>query len=691
MEEKHFKRTTVTAALPYANGGVHIGHLAGVYVPADIYVRYLRLRKRPVIFIGGSDEHGVPITIRAKKEGITPQDVCDRYHKIIKDSFKEFGISFDIYSRTTSQTHCKYASDFFRKLYDDGKLVEKESEQYYDPEAKQFLADRYIMGTCPHCGNPNAYGDQCEKCGSDLSPMELIDPHSTISGAKPEIRKTKNWYLPLNNYQDWLKEWILNGHKEWRSNVYGQCKSWLDMDLQPRAMTRDLDWGIPVPVKGAEGKVLYVWFDAPIGYISNTIELCEKEPQKWGSWKTWWQDKDTRLVHFIGKDNIVFHCIIFPTMLKAHGDFILPDNVPANEFLNLENDKISTSRNWAVWLDEYLRDFPGKQAVLRYVLTANAPETKENNFTWKDFQERINSELVAIYGNFVNRALQLTKKYWNGVVPECGELQEVDKKAIEEFKDVKEKVETLLDGFHFREAQKEAMNLARIGNKYITECEPWKVWKTDPKRVETILYISLQLVANLAIAFEPFLPFSSQDLRTMIGMDDFDWAELGRTDLLKPGHQLGEPHLLFEKIEDEAIQKQLDKLAATKEANEKAQEAKDYKAEPIKPNIPFDEWEKLDIRVGHIKDCQKVKKSNKLLQFTLDDGSGQDRTILSGIAKFYKPEDLVGKDVLFIANLAPRKMMGIESQGMILSALNFDGSLSVTTTLGEVKPGSQVG
>ena len=691
MEEKHFKRTTVTAALPYANGGVHIGHLAGVYVPADIYVRYLRLRKRPVIFIGGSDEHGVPITIRAKKEGITPQDVCDRYHKIIKDSFKEFGISFDIYSRTTSQTHCKYASDFFRKLYDDGKLVEKESEQYYDPEAKQFLADRYIMGTCPHCGNPNAYGDQCEKCGSDLSPMELIDPHSTISGAKPEIRKTKNWYLPLNNYQDWLKEWILNGHKEWRSNVYGQCKSWLDMDLQPRAMTRDLDWGIPVPVKGAEGKVLYVWFDAPIGYISNTIELCEKEPQKWGSWKTWWQDKDTRLVHFIGKDNIVFHCIIFPTMLKAHGDFILPDNVPANEFLNLENDKISTSRNWAVWLDEYLRDFPGKQDVLRYVLTANAPETKDNNFTWKDFQERNNSELVAIYGNFVNRALQLTKKYWNGVVPECGELQEVDKKAIEEFKDVKEKVETLLDGFHFREAQKEAMNLARIGNKYITECEPWKVWKTDPKRVETILYISLQLVATLAIAFEPFLPFSSQDLRTMIGMDDFDWAELGRTDLLKPGHQLGEPHLLFEKIEDEAIQKQLDKLAATKEANEKAQEAKDYKAEPIKPNIPFDEWEKLDIRVGHIKDCQKVKKSNKLLQFTLDDGSGQDRTILSGIAKFYKPEDLVGKDVLFIANLAPRKMMGIESQGMILSALNFDGSLSVTTTLGEVKPGSQVG
>ena len=691
MEEKKFKRTTVTAALPYANGGVHIGHLAGVYVPADIYVRYLRLKKQDVVFIGGSDEHGVPITIRAKKEGITPQDVCDRYHKIIKDSFKEFGISFDIYSRTTSKVHSKLASDFFRKLYDDGKLIEKESEQLYDPEAKQFLADRYVMGTCPHCGNPNAYGDQCEKCGSDLSPMELINPHSTISGAKPELRKTKNWYLPLNQYQDWLKQWILEGHKEWRPNVYGQCKSWLDMDLQPRAMTRDLDWGIPVPVEGAEGKVLYVWFDAPIGYISNTKELCDAEPERWGSWEKWWKDPETRLIHFIGKDNIVFHCLIFPVMLKAHGGYILPDNVPANEFLNLENDKISTSRNWAVWLDEYLKDFPGKQDVLRYVLTANAPETKDNNFTWKDFQERNNSELVAIYGNFVNRALQLTKKYWNGVVPACGELLDVDKQAIQEFKDVKEKVEQYLDNFKFREAQKEAMNLARIGNKYITECEPWKVWKTDPKRVETILNISLQLVANLAIAFEPFLPFSSKKLREMINLKDFDWAELGSTTLLEAGHQLAEPQLLFEKIEDEAIQHQLDKLAATKEANEKAQAAKDYKAEPIKPNIPFDEWEKLDIRVGHIKDCQKVKKSNKLLQFTLDDGSGTDRTILSGIAKFYKPEDLIGKDVLFIANLAPRKMMGIESQGMILSALNFDGSLSVTTTLGEVKPGSQVG
>lgn len=691
MEEKKFKRTTVTAALPYANGGVHIGHLAGVYVPADIYVRYLRLKKQDVVFIGGSDEHGVPITIRAKKEGITPQDVCDRYHTIIKDSFKEFGISFDIYSRTTSETHHKFASDFFKKLYDEGKLVEKESEQLYDPEAKQFLADRYVMGTCPKCGNPNAYGDQCEKCGSDLSPMELIDPHSTISGAKPEVKKTKNWYLPLNNYQEWLKQWILEDHKEWRSNVYGQCKSWLDMDLQPRAMTRDLDWGIPVPVEGAEGKVLYVWFDAPIGYVSNTKELCEKEPEKWGTWQKWWQDPETRLVHFIGKDNIVFHCVIFPTMLKAHGDYILPDNVPANEFLNLENDKISTSRNWAVWLDEYLKDFPGKQDVLRYVLTANAPETKDNNFTWKDFQERNNSELVAVYGNFVNRALQLTKKYWNGVVPACGELLDVDKKAIEEFGNVKAKVENYLNVFKFREAQFEAMNLARIGNRYITECEPWKVWKTDPKRVETILNISLQLVANLAIAFEPFLPFSSNDLRKMLNMESFEWEQLGSTELLKAGDQLGEPHLLFEKIEDDAIQAQLDKLAATKAANESAAAAKDYKANPIKPNVAFEDFEKLDIRVGHIKDCQKVKKSNKLLQFTIDDGSGVDRTILSGIAKFYEPEQLIGKDVLFVANLEPRKMMGIESQGMILSAVNFDGSLNVTTTLGEVMPGSEVG
>ena len=687
MENKTFKRTTVTSALPYANGGVHIGHLAGVYVPADIYVRYLRLKKREVLFIGGSDEHGVPITIRARKEGITPQDVVDRYHEMIKKSFEEFGISFDIYSRTTSETHHKFAADWFRKLYDEGKLTEETTTQLYDEEAKQFLADRYVTGECPHCGNPNAYGDQCEKCGRDLSPTELINPKSTISGSTPVLKKTKNWYLPLNEYQDWLKQWILEEHKEWRPNVYGQCKSWLDMDLQPRAMTRDLDWGIPVPVEGADGKVLYVWFDAPIGYISNTKELCDAHPEKWGTWQKWWQDPETRLVHFIGKDNIVFHCIIFPTMLKAHGDYILPDNVPANEFLNLEDDKISTSRNWAVWLHEYLVDLPGKQDVLRYVLTANAPETKDNNFTWKDFQERNNSELVAIYGNFVNRALQLTKKYWGGVVPACGELQEVDEKAIAEFKDVKEKVEQYLNVFKFREAQKEAMNLARIGNRYITECEPWKVWKTDPKRVETILNISLQLVANLAIAFEPFLPFSSEKLRKMINMPNFEWTQLGSTDLLKAGTQLGEPELLFEKIEDEVIERQLQKLADTKKANEEAS----YQAAPIKPEVSFDDFEKLDIRVGHILNCEKVKKSKKLLKFTIDDGSGVERTICSGIAAYYEPEQLIGKDVLFVANFAPRKMMGIESQGMILSAVNFDGSLNVTSLLGKVKPGSQVG
>lgn len=556
----------------------------------------------------------------------------------------------------------------------------------------EFLTDRNIVGTCPRCGAEGAYGDQCEKCGATLSPEELINPTNKNNPGHGLVKRpTKNWYLPLNQYQQWLKEWILEGHKEWRSNVYGQCKSWLDMDLQPRAMTRDLDWGIPVPVEGAEGKVLYVWFDAPIGYISNTKELCDADPDRWGSWEKWWQDPETRLVHFIGKDNIVFHCLIFPTMLKVHGGYILPDNVPSNEFLNLENDKISTSRNWAVWLHEYLVDFPGKQDVLRYVLTANAPETKDNNFTWKDFQERNNSELVAIYGNFVNRALQLTKKYWDGVVPTPGDLLDVDRKAVEEFKDVKDKMEQLLDGFHFREAQKEAMNLARIGNRYITECEPWKVWKTDPDRVKTVLYLSLQLVANLSIAFEPFLPFSSKDLRAMLRLETFDWKDLGSTELLKPGHQLAEPHLLFEKIEDEVIQKQLDKLAATKKANEAAQAAADYKAAPIKPNVDFSEWEKLDIRVGHVKDCHPVKKSNKLLQFTIDDGSGTDRTILSGIAKHYKPEELIGKDVLFIANLAPRKMMGIESCGMILSALDFDGSLAVTSLLRGVKPGSQVG
>ena len=688
MEEKNFKRTTVTAALPYANGGVHIGHLAGVYVPADIYVRYLRLKKQEVMFIGGSDEHGVPVTIRARKEGITVQEVVDRYHNLIKKSFEDFGISFDIYSRTTSKIHNKFASDFFRTLYDKHELVEKTEEQFCDEVTGEFLTYRNIVGTCPRCGAEGAYGDQCEKCGATLSPDELINPTNKNNPGHGLVKKaTKNWYLPLNNYQNWLKQWILDEHKEWRPNVYGQCKSWLDMDLQPRAMTRDLDWGIPVPVEGAEGKVLYVWFDAPIGYISNTKELCDAQPEKWGPWQKWWQDPSSRLIHFIGKDNIVFHCIVFPTMLKAHGDYILPDNVPANEFLNLENDKISTSRNWAVWLHEYLVDFPGKQDVLRYVLTANAPETKDNNFTWKDFQDRNNNELVAVYGNFVNRALQLTKKYFNGIVPECGELQDVDRAAIEEFKDVKQKVEALLDAFKFRDAQKEAMNLARIGNKYITDCEPWHVAKTDMERVKTILYLSLQLVANLEIAFEPFLPFSSARLREMLNITDTDWAQLGSTELLKPGHQLGTPALLFEKIEDEAINAQLQKLEDTKKANEAA----NYVAAPIKENVDFDTFEKLDIRVGHIKDCQKVKKSKKLLQFTIDDGSGVDRTILSGIAAYYEPEQLIGKDVLFVANFATRKMMGIESQGMILSAVNFDGTLNVTTVTGNVKPGSQVG
>ena len=681
MEQKQYKRTTITAALPYANGGVHIGHLAGVYVPADIYARYMRLKKEDVVFIGGSDEHGVPITIRARKEGVSPQDVVDRFHAMIKKSFEDFGISFDIYSRTTSPTHHQLASNFFKKLYEDGKLLEKETEQYYDEEAHQFLADRYITGECPHCHNEGAYGDQCEKCGRDLSPTELLHPRSTISGSQPVLKKTKNWYLPLDKYQDWLKEWILEGHKEWRPNVYGQCKSWLDIDLQPRAMTRDLDWGIPVPVEGAEGKVLYVWFDAPIGYISNTKELLPD------TWEKWWKDPETRLVHFIGKDNIVFHCIVFPVMLKAHGGYILPENVPSNEFLNLEDDKISTSKNWAVWLHEYLEDFPGKQDVLRYVLTANAPETKDNNFTWKDFQERNNNELVAVYGNFVNRALQLTKKYFDGRVPACGELNDVDKQALDEFKDVKEKVEGLLDTYKFRDAQKEAMVLARIGNRYITECEPWKVWKTDPKRVETILYISLQLVANLAITFEPFLPFSSAKLRRLLNMEGVDWNALGNTEILKPGHQLAEPELLFEKIEDDAIEAQLKKLADTKKANE----AETYKAKEIKPVVDFADFEKLDLRVGRILACEKVKKANKLLKFTLDDGSGTPRTIVSGIAKFYEPEELVGRDVVFIANLAPRQLMGIKSQGMILSAENYDGGLSLLSLMKEVKAGSQVG
>ena len=677
--EKKFKRTTVTSALPYANGPVHIGHLAGVYVPADIYVRYLRLKKEDVLFIGGSDEHGVPITIRARKEGVTPQDVVDRYHKLIKDSFAEFGISFDVYGRTTSKVHGETASDFFRTLYDKGEFVEKTSMQYYDEEAHTFLADRYITGECPYCHAEGAYGDQCEKCGSSLSPTELINPKSAISGSKPVMRETKHWYLPLDKHEAWLRQWILENHKEWRNNVYGQCKSWLDAGLHPRAVSRDLDWGIPVPVEGAEGKVLYVWFDAPIGYISNTKELLPD------SWEKWWKDPETRLVHFIGKDNIVFHCIVFPAMLKAEGSYILPDNVPANEFLNLEGDKISTSRNWAVWLHEYLRDFPGKQDVLRYVLTANAPETKDNDFTWKDFQARNNNELVAVYGNFVNRALQLTQKYYEGIVPECGELTDYDRQTLDEFKDVKAKVEELLDNFKFRDAQKEAMNLARIGNKYIADCEPWKVVKTDPERVKTIIYISLQLTANLAIAFEPFLPFSSKKLRGMLNMENFEWNQLGRTDLLAAGHQLGKPELLFEKIEDEAIEAQVQKLLDTKKANEEA----NYKAKPIRENIAFEDFEKLDIRVGTVLECAKVPKADKLLCFKIADGL-ENRTIVSGIAKYYKPEDLVGKQVCFIANLPPRKLKGIESQGMILSAMDYDGSLSVATVERPVKPGSEV-
>ena len=679
---KDYKRILVTSALPYANGPLHIGHLAGAYVPADIYVRYQRLKKVDVMFIGGSDEHGVPITIRAKKEGVTPKEIIDRYHYQMKDTFKGMGISYDFYGRTSSPTHHKVASDFFRKLYDTGKFIQKTSEQYYDEEAHMFLADRYITGECPHCHYDHAYGDQCEKCGTSLSPTELINPVSTVSGSKPVMKETTHWYLPLEQYQEWLEQWILEEHKEWRPNVYGQCKSWLDMGLQPRAVSRDLDWGIPVPVEGAEGKVLYVWFDAPIGYISNTKEYCDAHPER-GSWETWWKDPDTRLIHFIGKDNIVF-----PSMLKAEGSFILPDNVPSNEFLNLEDDKISTSRNWAVWVHEYLEDFPGKADVMRYVLTANAPETKDNNFTWKDFQARNNNELVAIYGNFVNRALVLTQKYFDGVVPPCGELTDYDRDTLKEFADVKQQLESLLENFKFREAQKEAMNLARIGNKYLADTEPWKLAKTDMKRVETILNISLQLVANLAIAFEPFLPFSSEKLRGMIGLEGAQWDRLGAIDLLPAGHKLGKPELLFEKIEDEAIEAQIQKLLKRKEENEKAAAAA-MPAKPVKENIQFPEFEKLDIRVGTVLECVKVPKSDKLLQFRIDDGLG-GRTILSGIAQHYNPEDLVGKQVCFIANLAPRKIMGRESQGMILSALDNEGTLSVTTVQRPVKPGSEV-
>ena len=677
--ENNFKRTLVTAALPYANGGVHIGHLAGVYVPADIYVRYLRLRGREVLFVCGSDEHGVPVTIRARKEGCTPQEVVDRYHRVIRDSFEGFGISFDVFGRTTSGTHRQLAADFFRTLYDKGEFLEKESEQYYDEEAGTFLADRYITGECPHCHAEGAYGDQCEKCGTALSPTELINPRSTVSGSTPVLRRTKHWYLPLDKHQQWLEPWITRDHKDWRPNVMGQCKSWFDMGLQPRAVSRDLDWGIPVPVEGADGKVLYVWFDAPIGYISNTKELLPD------TWEQWWKSPDTRLVHFIGKDNIVFHCIVFPAMLRAHGQYVLPDNVPANEFLNLEDDKISTSRNWAVWLDEYLQELPGKQDVLRYVLTANAPETKDNNFTWRDFQARNNNELVAVYGNFVNRALQLTWKYYDGVVPACGELTGADRAVIAEFAGVKAEVERLIEAFRFRDAQKEAMNLARIGNKYLADSEPWKVVKTDPDRVRTILHLALQLVANLAIAFEPFLPFSSARLRGMLAVEGAEWDRLGSLDLLPAGHQLAKAELLFEKIDDSLVEAQVQKLLDTKKANEEAA----YKAAPVKPDIAFDDFTRLDIRVGTVVSCERVPKADKLLKFRIDDGLEQ-RTIVSGIARHYDPADLVGKQLCFIANLPPRKLRGIESQGMILSAENFDGSLAVIAPQREVKPGSPV-
>lgn len=682
---KQFKRTTVTSALPYANGPVHIGHLAGVYVPADIYVRYLRLKGRPVLFIGGSDEHGVPVTIRARKEGISVQQVVDRYHTLIKDSFEKFGISFDIYSRTTSATHHKLASDFFRKLYDEGKFVEKVSEQFYDEQTQHFLTDRNIRGECPRCHAADAYGDQCEKCGATLSPEELINPYNAETG-NPLVRKaTKHWYLPLDQYQNWLEHWILDEHKEWRPNVYGQCKSWLDSGLHPRAVTRDLDWGIPVPVEGAEGKVLYVWFDAPIGYISNTKELCDAHPEL-GSWETWWKDPDTRLVHFIGKDNIVFHCIVFPAMLKAHGDYILPDNVPSNEFLNLEGNKISTSKNYAVWLHEYLQEIPGRQDELRYVLTANAPETKDNDFTWADYQARCNNELVAVYGNFVNRALQLTQKYYDGVVPECGELTDFDSATFGEFAGIKMRLEELLENFKFRDAQKEAMNLARIGNKYIADSEPWKLIKTDPERVKTIIYISLQLTANLAIAFEPFLPFSSKRLRNMIGMEQFNWEQLGSTELLPSGRKLPKPSLLFSKIEDEVIQAQMEKLQNTIKANMEAE----YQTAPIKETVSFDDFQKVDIRVGTVLACERVPKMKKLLKFTIADGL-ENRTIISGIAQWYEPEQLVGKQVLFVANLAPREFKnGLVSEGMILSAENWDGNISLATTAKEVKPGSRL-
>ena len=673
-----FKRTLITTALPYANGPIHIGHLAGVYVPADIYARYLRLKNEDVLMVGGSDEHGVPITLKAKNEGVTPQDVVDKYHKIIKESFQKFGISFDVYSRTSAKVHHETASDFFKKLYDEGKFVEKTSEQYYDEENNQFLADRYIIGTCPKCSYERAYGDQCESCGTSLSPTELINPTSMISGNKPVLKETKHWYLPLDEYEPWLKEWILEGHKEWKPNVYGQVKSWIDSGLQPRAVTRDLQWGVPVPVEEAEGKVLYVWFDAPIGYISATKELTPE-------WEKYWKDPETRMLHFIGKDNIVFHCIIFPSMLKAEGTFNLPENVPANEFLNLENDKISTSRNWAVWLHEYLEDFPGKEDVLKYVLTANAPETKDNDFTWKDFQNRNNNELVAVLGNFVNRALVLTHKYYNGKIPERGGLSDFDKQTLEEIGKIKNEVDKSLASFRIREALKYAMDLARLGNKYLADEEPWKVFKTDPERVKTVMNICLQISANLTIILEPFLPFSMEKLRGFLNLEKLDWDKLGNTELLKAEHQINKPELLFEKIEDSVIEAQLQKLLDARKANELAE----AKASPAKESVEFDDFGKMDIRVGTVIEAEKVAKTKKLLKLKVDTGIDK-RTVVSGIAEFYKPEELIGKQVSVLVNLEPKKLRGIESQGMILCAENADGTLSVVSPDQKVKNGSEV-
>ena len=675
---KNFKRYLVTSALPYANGPIHIGHLAGVYVPSDIYTRYLRMKGVDVISICGSDEHGVPITLKARKEGVTPQEIVDRYHIINKKAFEDFGIAFDIYSRTSNKVHYETASDFFKTLYNKGEFTEKSSEQYFDEEAGCFLADRYIMGTCPHCGNENAYGDQCEKCGTSLSPNELINPHSTVSGSKPVLRETLHWYLPLDRYEPWLKKWILEDHKDWKVNVYGQCKSWLDQGLQPRAVSRDLDWGVPVPVEGAKGKVLYVWFDAPIGYISATKELTP-------DWEKYWKDKETKMIHFIGKDNIVFHCIIFPAMLNAEGSFILPENVPANEFLNLENDKISTSRNWAVWLHEYLEDFPGKQDVLRYSLCANAPETKDNDFTWKDFQARNNNELVAILGNFVNRTLVLTNNYYDGKVPERGKTDSNDDAVLNDLSELKGNVEASLETFRFREALKEAMNLARLGNKYLADAEPWKVIKTDPERVKTIMNIALQITANLTIVCEPFLPFSMEKLRSWINFNELKWSEAGNTDLLIPGHVINIPGLLFEKIEDEEITRQINKLLATKKTNEAA----GMKTIPGKETITFDDFTKIDIRIATILEAEKVPNTTKLLKLKIDTGL-DIRTIVSGIAEYYEPEAIIGKLISIVANLEPRKIKGIESKGMILMAEDKDGKLVMVTPVDKVSNGSMI-